>query len=51
MNWRAGLSEHILEHDAVGAQEQIALARHHLLFLGVVEVAQQDLVRQGQRLA
>ena len=47
---QAGLAEHVLEHDPIGTQHQIALARLHFLMLGIVEMAQQDLVRQGQRL-
>jgi len=46
-----GLAQHILEHDAVGTQEEVALARHHVLALRVVQVPEQHLVRQGQRLA
>ncbi len=43
-----GLSEHVLQDDAVGTEQEIALAGLHLLVLRVVEVAQQDLVGQGQ---
>ena len=46
-----GLAQHVLEDDAVGPQEEIALAGLQLLVLGIVEVAEQHLVRQRQRFA
>jgi hypothetical protein len=48
---QAGLPEHVLENDAVGTQEQIALAGLHVLAFRVVEVPQQHLVGQCQRFA
>ena len=43
------LPEHVLQDDAVGTQEEIAASRLHLLVLRIVEVAQQDLVGESQR--
>ena len=43
-----GLPEHVLQDDAVGSEEQIALAGLHLLMLRIVEVSQQHLVGQSQ---
>ena len=43
-----GLSEHVLQNDAVGMEKQIALARLDFLVFRVVKVSQQNLVRQGQ---
>ena len=43
-----GLSQHVLQDHAVGTEQQIARARLHVLVFRVVEVSQQDLVRQGQ---
>jgi hypothetical protein len=43
-----GLPEHVLQHDPVGTEEQIALAGLHLLTLGIVGVPQQHLVGQSQ---
>ncbi len=47
---QTGLPQHILKNDAVGAQQQIAVAGLQLLVLRIVEMPEQDLVRQGQRL-
>jgi hypothetical protein len=44
-----GLPQHILEDDAIGTDEQIALAGLQLLVFGIVEMAEQDLVGQRQR--
>ncbi len=46
---QAGLPEHVLKDDPVGAELQIAPARLELLAFRVVEVSEQDLVGQGQR--
>ena len=43
------LAEHVLQHDAVRAKEEVALAGFHRLVLRIVRVSQQDLVGQGQR--
>ena len=43
-----GLAEDVLEDDAIGTQEQIALARLHLLMLRVVEVPEKNLVGEGE---
>ena len=43
----AGLSEHILQYHAVGADVQVALAGYHFLILRVVQVTEQHLV--GER--
>ena len=48
---QAGLAEHVLEDDAVGPEQQVALAGLELLVLRIVEVAEQDLVGESQRLA
>jgi hypothetical protein len=45
----AGLAQHVLEHDAVGAQRELAVPDVELLALGIVEVAEQDLLGQGER--
>ena len=45
------LPEHVLQDDTIGTQEEIAAPRLHLLMLRIVEVAQQDLVGEGQRVA
>jgi hypothetical protein len=44
-----GLSQHVLQNDAVGMEKQIALARLDFLVFRVVKVTQQNLIRQGQR--
>ena len=46
---QSGLAEHVLKHDAVGPQQQIALARYEFLMFGIVEMAEQHLVGQSQR--
>ncbi len=43
------LPQHVLEHDAVGTDQQVALPRLQFLVFGIVEVPQQDLVGQCQR--
>ena len=45
----AGLAEHVLEDDPVGAQREVALARRPGRRLRVVEVAEQQLVGERQR--
>ena len=45
------LSEHVLEDDAVRTQKEIAAPRLHLLVLGIVEMAEEHLVRERQRAA
>jgi hypothetical protein len=45
----AALAENVLEHDAIRTQRQVAAARLQLRAFRIVEVAQQHLVRQGQR--
>ena len=42
------LPQHVLEHDAVGAQVEIAAAGHQLLALRVFEVAEQHLVGEAE---
>jgi hypothetical protein len=45
------LSQHILKNNAVGTQEEIALARLQVLVFRIVKVPEQHLVRQGKRFA
>src|SRR5262249_20632004 len=45
---KPALPEHVLEDDTVRSQGHVALAWFQFLALGVVEVAQQSLVSQGQ---
>ena len=45
----ARLPKHVLQDDAVGAGLEVANAGEHLLRFGIVKVAEQDFVRQGQR--
>jgi hypothetical protein len=45
----AGLGQHVLKNDAVGPQQQVALARNEILVLRVVEVPEQCLLGEGQR--
>ena len=46
----AGLPEHVLQQHSVRADVQVALAGHHILIFGVVEVSQQHLVGERKRL-
>ena len=48
---QARLAEHVLKDDAVGPQQQVAFAGLEFLMLRIVEVPEQDLVRESQRLA
>ena len=43
------LPQHVLQDNAVGAGEQVAFARYHLLRFGVVQMPQQNLVGERQR--
>ena len=45
---QAGLPQDVLKDDAVGAGQEVAMARFELLVFGVVEMAEQDLVGEGQ---
>ena len=46
----AALAEHVLKHHAIGTEREIAVARLQFLRFRGVEMAEQHLVRKGQRL-